>query len=512
MKLYRSVSALFVVLFATPFAFAETGPWLDPGSMCRLLDGETKMVNGLWIENPPEMRMGEGRSSVTIADLKGPGVITMIHFALPATMKLDRGIVLRMYWDGEEHPSVEVPLTDFFCDPNGALQRVDSALVNKNRGWNAYFLMPFAKSARIEMSSDNQRYPAIWETSPCYSYVMYRETRKLPKGLGYFHANWRQETLLLGAREYEVFEAEGRGHFIGWNMTIRGAGAGGPGYPVDENPKLFVDGESEARVEWQGLEDGFGFSWGFPEAGNNFPFTGYQPYLDGGAAAYRFCINDRVSFGRSMRMTVGFGKNESPMFHELFSKPENLLQLSSVAYWYQTEPHKPFAPLAPAAERHPHGYAASKPADPAKYSATHEALVLNCGNRDGDIEYLKDGWDFALTRGYLYAGWPTQVNHCWADKTSLEFEIKCPRDAEGTLRLFILDGDNLDGGRRESVTVAGRTVGEFANFQNGQWIEAPISSADTAEGRIPVVIKNARAGSNAVVSLIRFVEKDPGKS
>ncbi len=204
MKLSGSVIVLFVLLFAAPFALAETGPWLDSGSLCRLLDGETKMVNGLWIENPPEMRMGEGRSSVTIADVKGPGVITMMHFALPATMKLDRGIVLRIYWDGEEHPSVEVPLTDFFCDPNGALQRVDSALVNKNRGWNAYFLMPFAKSARIEMSSDNARYPAIWETSPCYSYVMYRETRKLPKGLGYFHSNWRQETLLLGAREYDA--------------------------------------------------------------------------------------------------------------------------------------------------------------------------------------------------------------------------------------------------------------------------------------------------------------------
>ena len=500
---------LFLFL-AAPSAFPDAGPWLDPGSMCRLLDGETKMVNALWIENPPELRMGDGRSTVTIADLKGPGVITMIHFALPATMKLDRSVALRMYWDGEEHPSVEVPLTDFFCDPNGALDRLDSALVNKNRGWNAYFLMPFAKSARIEISCDNPRYPAIWETSPCYSYVMYREVRRLPKDLGYFHAFWRQETLLLGARDYDVFEAQGRGHFIGWNVTVRGAAPSKPGYPVDENPKLYVDGETEPRVEWQGLEDSFGFSWGFPETGSSFPYTGFQPYLDGGAAAYRFCINDRVSFKKSIKMTIGFGKNEHPMFHEQFSKPENPLQFSSVAYWYQTEPHTPLPPMPSSAERQPAGLAAA-PADAAKYAASHETLVLNCGNRAGDIEYLKDGWDFILKRGYLFSGWTTDVNHCWADKNSLEFEIKCPKGAAGTLRLFIIDGDNFEGGRKQSVTVAGRLVANFENFQKGQWVEVPISAADTADGGIPVVIKNEREGSNAVVSLIRFVGGGAGK-
>jgi len=501
------LTGMMLFLFLTPpFASADAGPWIDPGSMCRLLDGETKMVNALWIENPPELRMGEGRSTVVIADLKGPGVITMLHFALPATMKLDRSVVLRMYWDGEEHPSVDVPLTDFFCDPNGALERVDSALVNKNRGWNAYFLMPFAKSARIEISSDNPRYPAIWETSPCYSYVMYREIKKLPKGLGYFHACWRQETLLLGTRDYDVFDAQGRGHFIGWNMTVRGAGPSGPGYPVDENPKFFIDGERDTRVEWQGLEDGFGFSWGFPEAGCHFPYTGYQLYLNGGAAAYRFCVNDRISFKKSIKMAVGFGKNESPMFFEQFSKPENPLQFSSVAYWYQTEPHKPFAPLPAAAERRPVGLASATPVDPTKYEAAHETLVLNCGHRAGDIEYLKDGWDFALKRGYLYAGWPTEVNHCWADKTSLEFDIKCPKDAAGVLRLFIIDGDNFDGGRKESVAVAGRLIGKYESFQKGQWIEVPVSAADTAEGVLPVVVKNEKEGSNVVVSLIRFVE------
>jgi hypothetical protein len=162
------------------------------------------------------------------------------------------------------------------------------------------------------------------------------------------------------------------------------------------------------------------------------------------------------------------------------------------------------------AERQPAGLAAA-PADAAKYAASHETLVLNCGNRAGDIEYLKDGWDFILKRGYLFSGWTTDVNHCWADKNSLEFEIKCPKGAAGTLRLFIIDGDNFEGGRKQSVTVAGRLVANFENFQKGQWVEIPISAADTAEGGIPVVIKNEREGSNAVVSIIRFVGGGAGR-
>jgi hypothetical protein len=501
--------ALLLAVSLTPFAgawenddFALLFP--DRGTLCLLSEGETHMANALWIENPTELKMGEGRNAVTIADLKGPGIITMIHFAVPEAMKLDRDTVIRMWWDGEANPSVECPLVDFFCDPNGALERVDTALVNKRRGWNCYFPMPFAKSAKIEMACDNPRYPATWQRNPCYSYVMYRSLKKFPKGLAYFHAQWCQQTLLLGKEDYAVFEASGRGHFIGWNMTIRGAGGPKAGYPVDENEKLYIDGEQEASIEWQGLEDSFGFSYGFPETANGFPYMGWQPYYTVGAAAYRFCVNDRITFRKSVHMAVGFGKNEHPMFREMFSKPENALQLSSVAYWYQMKPHRPMPPLPGSRDRFPVFYTTWQQADPAKYAAAHQTLVLNGGKRQGDIEYMKDGWDFVLKQGYLYEGWPTEVNHCWADSKALKFDITCPKGSEGILKLYIIDGDNFAGGRKQSITVAGKSQGVFANFQSGRWIDVRVTAADTADGRIPVVMENLKPGGNAVVSLVRF--------
>jgi hypothetical protein len=80
--------------------------------------------------------------------------------------------------------------------------------------------------------------------------------------------------------------------------------------------------------------------------------TGYAPFFKG-AMAYRFFVQDAISFERSLRVTIGFGEHEEPRFGREFSLPGNELQLSTTVYWYQTEPHLPLPPLPPAAERAP---------------------------------------------------------------------------------------------------------------------------------------------------------------
>ncbi|MBI4659026.1 MAG: DUF2961 domain-containing protein, partial [Verrucomicrobia bacterium] len=234
----------------------------QPGGLedlSKLMTGRTRAENALWIENPLSARFNSSKQ-VVVADLKGPATITMIHFAMPQTLKLNRDVLLRMYWDGESSPSVEVPLVDFFCDPAGSREEVNSAFVNKRRGFNAYFPMPFRRSAKVELLYDGPLEPGeeLWKMMPCYSYVMYRTTHQIPEDTGYFHASWRQEGLLLGRRDYVALEAKGRGKFIGWNVSIRLPGR--DNYPVDANEMFFVDGEPDASVEFQGLEAAFGFS------------------------------------------------------------------------------------------------------------------------------------------------------------------------------------------------------------------------------------------------------------
>jgi len=491
--------ALLVLAASHPAPLPDTA--LD--GLPLLGDLPLRMENALWGEVPVERQLTTRK--VTLADIHGPGVIVMLHFAMPESLKLDRSSVLRIWWDDEQHPSVEVPLVDFFCDPNGVMERVDTALVNKRRGWNAYFPMPFCRRARLELEHDGVG-PA-----PCYFYCFWRPLRAWDDRLAYFHACWRQERLLLGRRDYLALNARGRGKFVGWNVTVRGLPPNDAGYPVDENAKFYVDGEREPSIELMGLEDAFGFSFGFPETTNFFPYTGWAPFYKG-AFAYRFFVHDAVVFDKSLRVAIGFGKKEAPFFREIFSKPEFPLEFSSCCYWYQSEPHVPL-PLVPRYRlRKPSPDADQLRAMEARSAPARQAgLALQCflGHPDREDLWIADGYDCILEKGYRFYDtqnlWPNApLKHCWASWEDLRINLITPRRVSGLLRLYILDGDNFCGGRRQHIFVGTHDLGVFADFVQGRWVELHLTPEDTASGEVPIRIVNAREGANVVASVLEF--------
>lgn len=145
--------------------------------LSRLTPGRVRAENGLWIETPLERQFKSGKV-VTIADLQGPGVITMMHFALPhrsiadPKYAMNRDTLLKIYWDGEVEPSVNVPMVDFFCDPMGQRDVVNTAIVNKKRGWNVYFPMPFGKSAHVQLVYEGSESPGKDFGTLCHAIVM----------------------------------------------------------------------------------------------------------------------------------------------------------------------------------------------------------------------------------------------------------------------------------------------------------------------------------------------------
>jgi len=485
-------------------------PALDLEELPHLVSGRTAAQNALWIENPLSARFNSSKR-VVVADVNGPATITMIHFAMPAVLKLSRDLLLKMYWDGEVSPSVDCPLVDFFCDPAGLREEVNTALVNKRRGYNAYFAMPFRKSGKIELVYDGPVEPGdeLWKIMPCYSYVMYRTADRIPPEVGYFHAHWRQEGLLLGKRDYVALEAKGKGKFVGWNVTVRRPGRSG--YPVDENEKFYIDGEESPSIEFQGLEDSFGFSWGFPETQSMFPLTGYFPFLKG-ALGYRFFINDAISFEKSLRVAIGFGIREDPMFQREFSRPGSTLQLSSVVYWYQVEPHAPLPSIPPAAERAPAPevpFWPDKEELPAAGALKNRGvcLMMLCGRPEQEVIYAESGFAAAAKSGYTWDGWNPPVYHCRAGDKELQIELTVPKGAQGTVRLYVIDPDSFQGGRKQMVTVAGKSLGLIENFQEGRWLEQHIGPKESGDGKILIQAHNARQGSNAVISIIEWVKQ-----
>lgn len=510
----RLVSGLF---FALALSSPPVNAQLIPSDLARVAPGETRAVNALWLENPLDVQF-KSTNCVTVADIQGPGEITMMHFAYGRdevgkdAKPLNRDLLLRIYWDGETSPSVDCPLVDFFCDPNGTREVVNTAMLNVRRGFNCYFPMPYRKSARVVLEYDGPVKPGdeLWKMMPCYSYVCYRSLTNLPDDTGSFCAQWRQDTLKLGRREYVALETQGRGKVVGWNITVRWPGR--KGYPVDENEKFYIDGETNASVEFQGLEDSFGFSWGFPETENMFPLTGWFPFMRG-AAAYRFFLQDAIHFDKSLKVAIGFGRHEGPTWRQSFSKFGTSLQFSSTVYWYQVGAHPPFPPMLPAAEREPAPDKLFWPeelktpsADDCK--ARGARLVVFCGCLDDEIVYSEPGYSVSWDgKSEQVQVWPGEVPFCRQNSREFSFNLELPKNTSGVLRLYIIDPDKYQGGRAETIIVAGETVGTFDHFENGRWVEVPVGSEKTANGKLNVQVINAREGANAVLSKIEWLEK-----
>jgi len=281
----------------------------------------------------PEMAKGKWR---TLADLKGPGVITHMWFTFPpGDVNLGRRTLLRIFWDGERDASVESPLTDFFCLPfgyTGAEYKVacEYIAVAPNNGLNCYFHMPFAKSARIEVLPEEIESGGGFYFQCDYCLMErglpaeYRDLR--------FHAQWRFENPAENyGRNYLFLDAVGRGALAGASFGVEMNRPQADPWYHGGGDSIFIDGEGEPTVlHGIGAEDFFGHSWGTAEFQSRYIGVPRQETDGYGhlkrVVAYRFFGADPVPFKRSIRAVLGALANN----------------YSSVAYWYQAEPHTPF--------------------------------------------------------------------------------------------------------------------------------------------------------------------------
>jgi Protein of unknown function (DUF2961) len=315
-------------------------------------------------------------ATATLLDAEGPGMVTHMWCTISSKEEYHlKNLVLRAYWDGETNPSVEVPVGDFFGLTLGEYFLYQSALttVSSIKAMNAYFPMPFARSARITVSNEG-RLPA----DAFYSNIDFVRYASLPPDLGYFHAQYRQATPcpgwshdwskedtrlinekknLNGEGNYVFFEAEGRGHFIG---VTHGVVQNQEGWWGEGDEMIFFDKAASPAITGTGSEDYYNGAWDFGGINSAQPFS----YLHNGAphivdaeriggryCLYRWHLEDPVTFEKAIKVTIehGHANNRSDSFF-------------STAYWYQTEPHGKFPALPAAADRIPRVIAVGGPA------------------------------------------------------------------------------------------------------------------------------------------------------
>jgi len=283
--------------------------------------------------------IGETR---TLAKIEGPGAITHIWVTIASKDKYHlKNLVLRMYWDGEGTPSVESPIGDFFGLGHGEYYTFSSypIQIGTSNALNCFWYMPFEKRALITITNEG--------TDVCrafYYYIDYNKYDSIDTPLR-FHAHYRQEYPCTEGKNYTFLEAQGKGHFVGVSLSIHNRADGWWGEGDD---MFFIDGEEKPSLHGTGSEDYFCGAWCY---GSAFSYLFFGCPLRGEHKrgekwnVYRFHILDPIPFQKSIRVSIEHGHDAQPN-----SRTDDY---SSVAYWYQTEPHVAFEPLPPPEKRLP---------------------------------------------------------------------------------------------------------------------------------------------------------------
>lgn len=285
-----------------------------------------------------------------LAEVEGPGEITHIWVTINSDEQYHlRKIILRAYWDGEENPSIETPIGDFFGLGHGTYYQYTSYPISIGtfKGMNSFWKMPFSKSAKITITNEGNK--------PIKNFYYYVDYRKINKDAAAeiskienaprFHAIYNQITPAEMGGKYLLLHAKGRGHFAGCNLSIQ---LGSNGWWGEGDDIFYIDGDASPTLIGTGSEDYFCGAWCYGEAFSNMyfgcPLRGDHA-KDELWNVYRYHIEDPIPFTTELKMYI------ETVHSYNFKDPGD--DYSSVSYWYQSEPHYVFAELPPVEKRLP---------------------------------------------------------------------------------------------------------------------------------------------------------------
>ncbi len=285
----------------------------------------------------------KGGETFVMADIQGPGAIQHIWMTPTGAW---RELILRIYWDGNDNPSVECPAGDFFANAWQDYAQLSSLAIccNPRSGLNCYWVMPFAKHCKMTMTNIGN------DEKVLYYQVDYTLT-DVPSDTGYFHAQFRRVNPLPYKDVYTIVDnIEGKGHYVGTYMAW---GVNNNGWWGEGEIKFFIDDDKEfPTICGTGTEDYFCGSYDF-DVDHRYvefttPYSGLHQVIrpDGlyksqtRFGLYRWHICDPIRFDEKLKVTIqALGWRSGGRYLPLQD------DIASVAYWYQTLPFKKFPEL-----------------------------------------------------------------------------------------------------------------------------------------------------------------------
>jgi len=346
-----SLSNIYRTSEAKSRSMSPENPTGEPGKGAMATEGLSKRYArnlGQGWKISPAVRVKPGQV-LTMGETQGPGAIE--HIWLTATGNW-RTSILRIYWDGEAEPSVEVPVGHFFGMGWNRYAPLNSlaVAVNPGSGFNSYWPMPFRKKFRMTLENIGAKEMTLFYQ---VDYVL----TNVPKDAAYLHAQFRRTNPVKEGDVYTILDnVNGTGQYVGTYMAwgINHAGWWGEG-----EIKFYLDGDRDfPTIAGTGTEDYFCGSYDFVNQTTkqyetfSHAYSGMPQVIRSEDrdepprfGLYRWHITDPIRFKENVRVTIqdlGWKKVKTADEAEYRLGQDDI---SSVAFWYQTEPHKKFPDL-----------------------------------------------------------------------------------------------------------------------------------------------------------------------
>ncbi|WP_420428530.1 glycoside hydrolase family 172 protein [Kordiimonas sp.] len=309
---------------------------------------------GIGRKGDPARHLHPGET-ITLADIEGIGIIRHIWLTTHPKLALLRGIILRFYWDDQEHPSIEAPICDFFGFAHGQTPPFETAVhsVGEKNGMNIWLQMPFLKRAKIEIINETEvRMPLFYQ-------IDYTLGDKLDKNTGRLHVSFRRENPTTKTKDLEILNRSGNpGRYLGAVFGVRPLG---PLWWGEGEFKAYIDGDTDfPTLAGTGAEDYVGLSWGIQQ--NAFRYLGANwrekdHVSDTGLVSmYRWHIPDPIVWETEIRATIqqighnptGNARIIDDYKKELYEREDDW---SVTAFWYEPVPSQPLPPIPSVEER-----------------------------------------------------------------------------------------------------------------------------------------------------------------
>lgn len=279
------------------------------------------------------------KTTITIADVSNMGEIKEMFFA--SDRKKFSELILRIYFDNEEEPTINCPLGAFFCiGHDNYYSEVYSLpiVVAPYKGCSSYFEMPFRSHFKVEIENTADDFTWI------FAYKIIYQEIEIDDNPAYFSAQYNKAKTDAKNPIYTILDGiKGEGVYVGtylaWTeLNERWWGEG--------EVKFYLDGDTvHPTICDNGTEDYFGGAWNFGGYGVvkdsdeivfNSPFLGLplahtKDGIPKHFSMYRFHILDSIGFKKDIKVTIDtIGWKEDMSSYEHHSE-----EIESVAYYYK---------------------------------------------------------------------------------------------------------------------------------------------------------------------------------